>query len=94
MSTYGTVQWRPTGDCRLSTGLEECAAQAGIVLVRRQPKCQASTGVENLFWLGLHPYAVAVHVVLVLAGGLRTSLVPPHRTHTLAPMSGYVYVVL
>ena len=27
MSTYGTVQWRPTGECRLSTGVEEHAAQ-------------------------------------------------------------------
>ena len=26
-------------------------------------------------------------------GGLRTSLVPPHRTHTLAPMSGYMYML-
>ena len=36
MSTYGTVQWRPTGEGRLSTGLEERAAQVGIVLARRQ----------------------------------------------------------
>ena len=36
MSTYGTVQWRPTGECRLSTGLEEHAAQVAIVLVRQQ----------------------------------------------------------
>ena len=49
MSTYGTVQGRPTGECRLSTGLEEHAAQVAIVLVRQQQDAKHPPELKTLF---------------------------------------------